>query len=92
MPDNWNPEGWAVGDVARCVDCRPIRLPFRALPARGGDFLREGAEYPVRSVIVEVDRGLLLDVGAPHGPKLARRFVKVKPDEALCAAELELVA
>lgn len=71
---------WAVGDTAKCIDVSPIRLPLRARICLGGQFLVLGAFYPVRGVCVHYGTELCLDVGAAHGPKLARRFVKVDPD------------
>ena len=73
---------WQAGDLAKCVDTRPIRLPLRTQVYDGGKFLIRGMVYPVREV-VPAAHALCLDVGAAHGPKLACRFVKVPPlDEA----------
>lgn len=75
MADNWQ-----VGDVAKCVDVRDIRLPFRR-PAQGGRYLKLGMLYPVNGVATNECGDLTLDVSAKWGWKLACRFVKVPPLE-----------
>lgn len=73
-------ERWQIGDRAKCVNVRDIRLPFRTIVAQGGAFLELGRIYPVRAIDMRWHGELCLDVGAEHGAKLARRFVKVAPD------------
>lgn len=73
MPDHWQP-----GDLARCVDVRDLRLPFRHV-ARGGRYLKAGMLYPVDAVSLGPAGEVLLEVGVEGGSKLALRFVKVPP-------------
>jgi hypothetical protein len=73
---------WELGDRAKCIEIGDIRLPLRTAIHRGGQFLALGVVYPVRGVSVHYGIELCLDVGAEAGPKLARRFVKVPPEEA----------
>lgn len=72
-------EDWQPGDQAECVDVSDIRLGRRGRPHCGGAFLTLGAVYGVRGVSIGSYGELVLDVGAEYGPKLARRFRKVRP-------------
>ena len=83
---------WAAGDLAECVEVRDLRLPYRIGVAIGGRHLKLGMVYIVQRVCEGRVRELHLDVGAPHGPKLACRFRKVPPlaDEELAEAAREL--
>ena len=72
---------WNVGDAAKCVNVSDIRLPLRADICCGGRFLTLGRVYEVRGMHVNYGGELCLDVGAEMGGKLARRFVKVPPEE-----------
>lgn len=67
-------DDWQVGDLAECVDVRD----FGGVRT-GGRVLKLGMIYIVRAVIPDDRDGLLLEVHADYGPKLARRFRKVPP-------------
>lgn len=71
---------WEIGDLAECVNVRPIRIPLRTIVADGGRYLELGRRYRVRGLAMSHYGQLCLDVGVQYGGKLAQRFVKVLPD------------